>query len=359
MAGSEATTETNALSTTIDQLTQPAGLVEQLEDNRVRCLACGHRCQIPESRRGICEVRHNREGTLQVPYGYVSGLHNDPIEKKPFYHFLPGTNALTFGMLGCSLHCPYCQNWLTSQALRDQQAGVPPDEITAEEIVDTACRAYSKAVVSSYNEPLITIEWAVDIFKLAKQEGLKTACVSNGHATPEALKYLRPVTDGFKVDLKSINDHTYRKLGGILQHVQDSIQQAWDMDFWVEVVTLVVPGLNDSEDELRAMANFIAGISPDIPWHVSAFHRDYKYTEALNTPTEALIRAWDLGRQAGLHYVYGGNLPGMVPDLENTICPGCDATLIRRVGYYVLDNQLTGDGKCPDCDKPIPGIWAG
>ena len=358
MAATETSAADHTMTAAMDRLTRPAELAEPQDDSRVRCQACAHRCHIPDGRRGICQVRFNHDGTLQVPYGYVAGLHNDPIEKKPFYHFLPGTNALTFGMLGCSFHCPFCQNWLTSQALRDEQAGVSPKEITAEEIMETASRANAQAVVSSYNEPLVTIEWAADIFKLAQQEGLKTACVSNGYATPEALEYLRPVTDGYKVDLKSLNDRTYHRLGGVLQHVQDSIRLAWDMEFWVEVVTLVVPGLNDSEDELRAIAEFIAGISPDIPWHVSAFHRDYKYTEALNTPTETLIRAWDLGRQAGLHFVYGGNLPGMVPELENTVCPGCDTALIRRVGYYILDNRITRNGKCPECKQTIPGVWA-
>jgi pyruvate formate lyase activating enzyme len=347
-----------SLAATLDRLTKPAELVEQLNDNRVQCLACGHRCRIPGDRRGICKVRFNDGGTLLAPHGYVVGLHNDPIEKKPFYHFLPGSNALTFGMLGCCLHCLYCQNWLTSQALRDDRAGLPPDETSPEQVIDTAQRARSKAVVSSYNEPLITVEWAVDIFKPARKAGLKTACVSNGNATPEVLDYLRPHCDGFKVDLKGMKDRTYRQLGGVLQKVLDTIQYAWDLGFWVEVVTLVVPGLNDSDDELSAIAVFLASISPDIPWHVSAFHRDYKLIQGDDTSVRSLLRAWDLGRQAGLHYVYGGNLPGMVPELENTFCPGCDTPLIRRVGYYVLDNHLTAQGTCPGCGIAIPGVWA-
>ncbi|UCH11459.1 MAG: AmmeMemoRadiSam system radical SAM enzyme [Fidelibacterota bacterium] len=358
MPATDTSAPTATLAATLDRLTIPSGLAEPLHDNRVQCLACGHRCRIPDGRRGICQVRFNDGGTLRAPHGYVVGLHNDPIEKKPFYHFLPGANALTFGMLGCCLHCPFCQNWLTSQALRDDRAGVPPDEISPEQVIDTAQRARSKAVVSSYNEPLITVEWAVDIFKPARKAGLKTACVSNGHATTEVLDYLRPHCDGFKIDLKAMRDRTYRQLGGVLQKVLDSIQYAWDLGFWVEVVTLVVPGLNDSDEELSAIAVFIAGISPDIPWHVSAFHRDYKFIQGSDTSVRSLLRAWDLGRQAGLHYVYGGNLPGMVPELENTFCPGCDAPLIRRVGYYVLDNHLTNKGTCPGCGIAIPGVWA-
>jgi pyruvate formate lyase activating enzyme len=357
MPATHSAASATTLAATLDRLTRPTKLVEQLEDSRVRCLACGHRCRIPEGRRGICGVRINHKGTLKVPHGYVVGLHRDPIEKKPLYHFLPGTNALTFGMLGCSFHCPFCQNWLTSQALRDERAGLRPDEITATEVVETAQKSRSRSVVSSYNEPLITVEWAVEIFKPARKAGLKTACVSNGNATREVLEYLRPHCDGFKVDLKSMNDRSYRRLGGVLQKVLDSIQLAWDKGFWVEVVTLVVPGFNDSDKELSEIAAFIAGISPDIPWHVSAFHRDYKFTHGKDTTVTQLLRAWDLGRQAGLHFVYGGNLPGMVPELENTCCPGCDAALIRRVGYYILDMHLTPEGKCPDCGTAIPGVW--
>ncbi|UCH62146.1 MAG: AmmeMemoRadiSam system radical SAM enzyme [Fidelibacterota bacterium] len=348
----------STLQATLDRLTRPAQLVESLKESRVCCLACGHRCRIPDGRRGICRVRYNDGGVLQAPYGYVAGLHKDPIEKKPFYHFLPGTNGLTFGMLGCCFHCPFCQNWISSQALRDERAGIAPDEITVEQVMETAQRTRSKTVVSSYNEPLITAEWAVEIFKQAREAGLRTACVSNGNATPEVLDYLRPHTDGFKVDLKSMNDRTYRRLGGVRHNVLDTIQQAWDLGFWVEVVTLVVPGLNDTDEELQSIAAFIAGVSPDIPWHVTAFHRDYKLLSGKNTSVRQLLRAWELGRQAGLNYVYGGNLPGEVPEMENTYCPACDATLIRRVGYYILDNHITPDDKCSECGTKIPGVWA-
>ncbi|MFC1543563.1 AmmeMemoRadiSam system radical SAM enzyme [Candidatus Neomarinimicrobiota bacterium] len=348
---------TSSLQATLDRLTSPAQLVEPLENDKVRCLACGHRCRIPEGRRGICKVRFNHQGILRAPSGYVAGLQNDPIEKKPFYHFLAGTNALTFGMLGCCFHCPFCQNWLSSQALRDTRAGVLPDKISAEQVVATARNAGSSAIVSSYNEPLITAEWAVEIFKLARKEGFKTAFVSNGNATPEVLDYLHPWIDGFKVDLKSMRDRIYRKLGGVLQNVLDTIQRAREMGLWVEVVTLVVPGLNESEDELRSIAEFIVNVSPDIPWHVTAFHRDYNYTSVQSTSGSQLRRAWELGRQAGLNYVYGGNLPGEMPDMENTLCPGCDTPLIRRVGYYILDNRLSDSGTCPDCGTKIPGVW--
>jgi pyruvate formate lyase activating enzyme len=196
--------KTMTLVDTLDQLTVEGELYEKLDDDKVRCYACGHRCMIFNGQRGICKVRFNREGKLLVPYGYTAGLQSDPVEKKPFFHVLPGADALTFGMLGCDFHCSYCQNWLTSQALRHDAAGVAPHTVSAREMVNTARRLGSRLVVSSYNEPLITAEWAGAVFKLAKEAGLTTGFVSNGNATPEALDYLRPLTDCYKVDLKSM-----------------------------------------------------------------------------------------------------------------------------------------------------------
>lgn len=357
-AGGSLTPSPATLEATLDRLTRPAQLVQELDRDRVRCLACGHRCLIPQGRRGICKVRHNRKGTLRAPYGYVAGLHNDPIEKKPFYHLLPGARALTLGMLGCSFHCPYCQNWLTSQALRDERAGSTIETMTASRVVDLARKQHARVVVSSYNEPLITAEWAGEIFAQAQAAGLKTAVVSNGNATPEVLAFLRPHTDGFKVDLKSMHDRTYRRLGGVLQRVLDTIQQAYDLGFWVEIVTLVVPGLNDSERELQEAADFIAGVSPQIPWHVTAFHPDYQLTTTPRTSLQQLRRAVDAGRRAGLKFVYGGNLSMSVPELEHTFCPGCELPLIRRTGYQRPTIHLTPDGACPDCGTAIPGVWA-
>jgi pyruvate formate lyase activating enzyme len=327
-------------------------------NGRLRCLACAHRCLLAPGRRGICKVRFNRDGVLEVPARYVAGLHNDPIEKKPFYHFLPGSAALTFGMLGCCFHCPFCQNWLSSQALRDEKAGTLPQEISPSHVVNLARQYDAQSVVSSYNEPLITAEWAVDIFKRAHAAGLKTAMVSNGYATPEALNYLRPHTDAYKVDLKSMHDRSYRSLGGVLRNVLDTIQRAHDLDFWVEVVTLVVPGFNNTDGELREAARFISSVSPDIPWHVTAFHRDYRYTGSRNTSVQDITRAVEIGREAGLHHVYGGNLPGESPEMENTTCPGCGTTLIRRVGYYILDDHLSPHGICSECGTRIAGVWA-
>ncbi|UCE04119.1 MAG: AmmeMemoRadiSam system radical SAM enzyme [Candidatus Latescibacterota bacterium] len=332
-------------------------LVRRLDDNWVRCYACGHACRIPPGRRGICQVRFNVEGTLQVPSGYVAALMCDPIEKKPFYHALPGSDALSFGMLGCDLHCAYCQNWVTSQALRDPDAVAPARPVTAEQLVEMASRHGATTVASTYNEPLITSEWAVEVFRRAKERGLRTAYVSNGNGTPHVLQYLRPWLDLFKVDLKSFRDRAYRTLGGRIDRILDTLPRLVEMGFWVEVVTLVVPGFNDSEPELRELASYLSGVSPDIPWHVTAFHKDYKMTDPQDTPVSTLLRACEMGREAGLRYVYAGNLPGRVGRWENTHCPSCDRILIERRGFRVLRN-LIRDGCCPDCGTTIAGVWS-
>ncbi|HXE75022.1 MAG TPA: AmmeMemoRadiSam system radical SAM enzyme [Candidatus Xenobia bacterium] len=326
--------------------------------NWVRCFACGHECAIPEGQLGICKVRFNRGGRLYVPWGYVGGVQCDPIEKKPFFHAYPGALAYSFGMLGCDLHCSYCQNWVTSQALRDPNAVSPPLAVTPEKIVADAVHLGARAIVSTYNEPLITSEWAVAIFKEAKAAGLVTGYVSNGNATPRVLDYLRPWVDLYKVDLKSFNDRHYRELGGRLQPILDSIRRLHAMGFWLEVVTLVIPGFNDSDDELTRAAEFLASVSPDIPWHVTAFHKDYKMTDPENTSPETLLRAAEIGKKAGLRFVYAGNLPGMVGELENTRCPDCGELLIERYGYLITGYHLTATGACPKCSRQIPGRWA-
>jgi len=334
-------------------------LYEKLDRNRVRCYACGHCCPIPEGFAGVCKVRFNRGGTLYVPYGYVSALYCDPIEKKPFFHALPGSRALSFGMLGCDLHCGYCQNWVTSQALRDFRSSLDFERITPRQIVDAARSSGAASVISTYNEPLITSEWAVAVFREARAAGLVTGYVSNGNATPQVLEYLRPWVDLYKVDLKSFDDRHYHELGGRLPQILDSIRRIHELGFWLEVVTLVVPGFNDSDAELAAIAEFLAGISRDIPWHVTAFHEDYKMFGQGGTTAGALLRAARAGRTAGLRYVYAGNLPGQLAGLEDTRCAGCGALLVERRGFRVMRNLLTEEGRCPDCAAVAPGVWHG
>lgn len=345
-----------SLKDVLKKHTAEGELYEKLDRDRLLCYACGHRCVILPGLDGICRVRYNEGGKLMVPTGYVGAIQCDPTEKKPFFHAYPGSLAFTFGMLGCDYHCSYCQNWVTSQALRDPKAVAPPREVTPEQMVAVAEKYGARLVVSSYNEPLITSEWAVDIFREAKPAGFVCGYVSNGNATPEVLDYIRPWVDLYKIDLKGFNDRNYRKLGGVLENVLSTIRMVYERGFWLEIVTLLIPGFNDSTDEVKAAAEFIAGVSPDIPWHVTAFHQDYKMTGPDNTSVESLLRASEIGTQAGLRYVYAGNLPGRVGDYENTYCAGCKALLIERYGFRILKNRVT-KGRCPDCQALIPGRW--
>ena len=336
-------------------------LYEPLPDrkgNWVRCYACGHECPIPDGQAGVCKVRFNNGGKLYVPWGYAGGIQCDPIEKKPFFHAWPGGLAYSLGMLGCDLHCSYCQNWVTSQALRDPEAVSSPIKASPEGLVRNALELGARVIVSTYNEPLITSEWAVAIFREARSAGLNTGFVSNGNGTPEVLEYLRPWIDVYKVDLKSFDDRHYRQLGGRLDPILDTIRRLYAMEFWVEIVTLLIPGFNNSKDELTKLAEFLAGVSPFIPWHVTAFHKDYKMTDPESTTPEMLLQAAEIGRQAGLKYVYAGNIPGRVGDLENTRCHHCNYELIRRYGYRIQDYRLTENGECPKCHTAIPGKWS-
>ncbi len=521
------------LRAAIDQQSIPGALYDPIAERPgwVQCYACGHLCRIPPGRDGICRVRSNRDGVLHVPSGYVGALQLDPIEKKPFFHALPGSQALSFGMLGCDYHCSYCftgetrvitnrgvvrldsllpaeritmpdggeagyepgwealtsegtfssirqvfrhpyrgqmieitpyylpwflctpnhrvlattdpeaplswieagllkpdhylsvpkpatiadpnpvviesaikrrsqerathflvpirnvaahdfhgfvynleiegshtytanfvavhncQNWITSQALRDPSALAPTRRITPAELVALAEGAEARVIASTYNEPLITSEWAVEVFRAAKAAGLVTAYISNGNATPRVLDYLRPWVDLYKVDLKGFDERRYHELGGLLSTVLDTIGNLKARGFWVEVVTLVIPGWNDSDQELEGAARFLAGVDRDLPWHVTAFHQDYKMTDRADTGTETLLRAAAIGRAAGLRYVYAGNCPGRVGDWENTRCPECSNLLIERRGYVIKRNRLA-NGKCPDCAAAIPGVWS-
>jgi AmmeMemoRadiSam system radical SAM enzyme len=494
--------------------TREGELYEKLPEGRLRCFACGHRCLIPPGRDGVCRVRFNEGGTLKVPFGYVGALHVDPVEKKPFFHALPGARALSFGMLGCDYHCGYCfvpgtevttttgartidslfarsdtvletggdavavrplvevvthrgrsrairgvfrhhyhgplmvltlsggaeiratpdheflvsaraargvrpphffvpasgvtpefdlleptsdgayrkrriedtrvlsytgpvynleveedqtylvegaavhncQNWLTSQALRDPRAVVPPQEMSARELAALARRHGARIVTSTYNEPLITSEWAVAVFREARAAGLVCSYVSNGNGTPEVLDYIQPWVSLYKVDLKSFRDRHYRELGGTLEAVLWTIRSLHERGIWVEVVTLLVPGFNDSDEELTDIARFLASVSRDIPWHVTAFHKDYKMTGPADTGVSTLLRAAEIGAREGLHFVYAGNIPGAVGEWEDTRCPSCRAVLIERRGFRVLANRIP-DGVCPSCRAVVPGFW--
>ena len=347
----------SSLQDVLTARTREGELYDRLDGGWVHCYACGHDCRIPKGAVGVCKVRFNDAGRLRVPWGYAAGVQCDPVEKKPFFHAYPGALAYSLGMLGCDLHCGYCQNWVTSQALRDPAAVAPPADVSPDALVRDAVSLGARIIVSTYNEPLITSEWAVSIFKEARAAGLVTGFVSNGNGTPRALEYLRPWIDLYKVDLKSFDDRHYRQLGGRLQPILDTIRHLHAMEVWLEIVTLLIPGFNDSDDELSRLTEFVAGVSPDIPWHVTAFHADYKMQETPSTTSAMLERAACLGRRAGLRFVYAGNLPGHVGRLEHTYCPDCDRLLVERRGYLVRGYHVTADGRCPSCSRTVPGRW--
>ncbi len=347
----------SSLREVLNQHVREGDLYEPIERNRIRCFACGHCCPIPEGQAGVCKVRYNQGGKLYVPWGYVGGVQCDPIEKKPFFHAYPGALAYSFGMLGCDLHCGYCQNWVTSQALRDPRAVSQALQASPEVLVRDAVRQGAQVLVSTYNEPLITAEWGIEIFKKARAAGLKTAFVSNGNGTTRVLDYIRPWIDFYKVDLKSFDDRHYRELGGRIAPILETIRWIHLAGVWLEIVTLLIPGFNDSDDELRGLTEFLVSVSPDIPWHVTAFHKDYKMDAPENTKPEDLRRAAEIGRNSGLRFVYAGNLPGRVGGLENTNCPSCGICLIRRHGYFVAEYHLTPTGGCPGCGLVVPGRW--
>jgi pyruvate formate lyase activating enzyme len=328
------------------------------EEGRLTCLACAHRCVIGPGRRGACKVRYNEGGSLRVPWNYAGSLQINPIEQAPFMHAHAGEDVLTIGMLGCNLRCAYCQNWHLSQVIRDADADELPTATTAAAIVEEAQRRGIRVVLSSLNEPLITAEWAAEVFSHAKAAGLTTGIVSSGNGTAEVLDFLRPHVDLVKIDLKTMAPERYRTLGARLDNVLETIRMVHDRSFWLEIVTLVVPGWNDSEDELRSAARFIASVSPDIPWILWDFHRDYRMQEPEDAEPRDVVRAASIGRSEGLRFTYAGVHPGRVGNFEQTLCPGCGAVAVERTGYQLTGYRIDASGCCAACGTAIPGRWS-
>jgi len=342
----------------LDELTRTALLCRPgSEPGSVICTACPHGCRLADGQRGVCGLRHCRQGQLLAPWGYTSSVALDPLEKKPLFHVCPGATVLSFGMLGCNLHCPFCQNWTISQTVKDAQAVAMPRRTTPEQLVHAAEQAGSRWVAATYNEPLITAEWVTAVFQAARRRGLRTAIVSNGYASAQNLACLAPWVNAANIDLKCFTEKGYRWLGGSLQPVLECIRALRAAGVWLEVTTLVVPGINDSPQELGDIAGFLAGVSPDIPWHVSAYHPDYHLADGPPaTPAATIERAASVGRGNGLRYVYSGNLRGL-PGGEDTTCPGCSRPLVTRCIFSVRENRIGADGHCRDCGTPIPGLW--
>ena len=331
-----------------------AMLYEKLEDKKVHCFLCSHHCRINDSKYGICSVRKNEKGILYTCiYADAIASHVDPIEKKPLYHFFPGSTAYSIATIGCNFRCGFCQNWQISQASKSSGESLRSYELKPEEVVREAKKALCKSISYTYTEPTIFFEYAYDTARLAKENGLYNTFVTNGYMTKEALDKIKPYLDAANVDLKSFSEKTYNKVcGASLKPVLESIAYMKKLGIWVEVTTLVVPEMNDTKEELKSIAEFIAGTGKEIPWHISRFHPNYEFADGKPTPITSLKMAESIGKDEGLKYVYLGN----VAEDTNTYCPGCGKLLISRIGYGVGENNIS-DNKCSKCGSPIEGLW--
>lgn len=337
---------------------EEAFFYEKVDDRKltVRCFLCNHHCRIKDGRRGICQVRENREGILySLVYGKLISENVDPIEKKPIFHLLPGSLSYSISTVGCNFHCRHCQNYEISQYPSLHNKEIAGHLRTPDEIVESAIKQGCRSISYTYVEPTIFYEFAFDTARLAKERGIKNIFVSNGYSSPEATRKIAPFLDANNIDLKAFTDKFYKEVcGARLQPVLDTILLMKELGVWVEVTTLLIPGWNDSDQELRDIAAFIKSVDPEIPWHVTRFYPTYKMTDRDGTPTETVERAREIGLSAGLKYVYTGNLPGL--EGENTFCPECGKKLISRTGFQASISEMEGN-KCTACETEIAGIF--
>ncbi len=332
-----------------------AYLYEKLKDNGVRCLLCNHHCVIGDGRKGICGVRANQSGTLvSLVYDRIIASNCDPIEKKPLFHFLPGTRSYSIATVGCNFRCLYCQNADISQMPSDHNK-IMGEDISPAEIVRHALDTHSATIAYTYTEPTVYFELAVDTSRLAASKGLKNVFVSNGYMTKECLQDIVPNLHAANVDLKAFTDKFYKEqCGAKLDPVLRTLENMKEMGIWLEVTTLLIPGLNDAQEELKGLSQFLAGLDQNIPWHISRFHPTYRLTGIDSTPPNDIRMARDIGYESGLRYVYTGNLPG--DEGEKTFCHGCGELLIDRFGFNIASNKIKKN-RCPKCAAEIPGVW--
>ncbi|MBU0590699.1 AmmeMemoRadiSam system radical SAM enzyme [Candidatus Micrarchaeota archaeon] len=347
-------------------------LFKELENKKIQCIACNRRCVISPGDAGFCGVRANENSKLKLTvYGKPCAVWIDPIEKKPLFHFLPGTKSFSIGTFGCNFSCDFCQNYDISQAPQDARMQNPkgwkgyfeelvgrcnslPPEIAVQAALHNGC----KSISFTYNEPTIFTEYALDVMEIAKPRGLKGIYVTNGYETIECWDTIKGKIDAANIDLKAYNQKFYTKLCKVpdFRHVKESIEYAKKIGIWVEVTTLLIPGWNDKENELKQEAEYLASVDPEMPWHITAFHPDYKMTDGKRTPPETLVRVREIGFEAGLKHVYCGNLLGKYAEYENTICPKCGKKIIQRSGFEVLEASIV-DGRCRHCKNNIRGVW--
>ena len=330
-------------------------IYERLEGEEVRCHLCNHNCLIKNHQRGICAVRENADGMLySLVYGKVISLNIDPIEKKPLFHFLPESTSLSLATVGCNFRCKHCQNYEISQYPRKRAVSVPGKDTAPEEIVNAAIQNNCMSISYTYTEPTIFFEFAYDCARIAREKGIKNVFVSNGYTGKEAVRLIAPFLDANNIDLKG-SDKFYKEIcGARLEPVKETIRLMKELGVWVEVTTLVIPELNDSEKDLTDIAEFISSVDTAMPWHVTQFYPTYKLLDKPRTPVSTLRRAREIGFKAGLKYVYEGNVPG--EGGENTFCPSCKEILIERVGYCIGANRIK-KSRCPKCNALIEGIW--
>ncbi len=335
-----------------------AWMSKKLPSGKILCEACAHACKLDEGEYGICGVRKVENGELKLlVYGKAAAVNVDPIEKKPLFHFLPNSLVFSIGTVGCNLSCSFCQNFEISQFPQEHEHKIFGHDLPPKDAVELALKYNSKSIAYTYNEPIVWFEYNYDIAKLAKEKGLKNVYVTSGYETRKAMDKLAPLIDGMNIDLKAFTDRFYKELcGARLKPVLEAIEYAYKKDIWIEITTLFIPGQNDSEEEMRQIANFIASIDTAIPWHVSGFYPTYKMTDTKPTPPETLLKAHEIGKAEGLQFVYVGNFNA--PEFETTYCPNCGFAVIERAGYIgnEVKNHLK-DGRCPKCNTFIPGVW--
>ena len=333
-----------------------AYLYESLNDKKVKCNLCNHRCEIKDGRRGICGVRENREGTLEtLVYGRIIARHIDPIEKKPLYHLMPGSLSYSIATVGCNFRCLFCQNADIAQMPSDRKGMIAGDPFSPQDVVAAAIKGDCKSIAYTYTEPTVYFEFAFDTAKLAHEKGIQNVFVTNGYMTAEALHMINPYLDAANVDLKAFTEDFYKTYcGAKLEHVKESLKLMKSLGIFIEVTTLLIPGLNDDKDELEKLAKFLAdSLGTETPWHISRFHPTYKLTDRPPTPVETLVTAREIGKKAGLKYVYTGNVPG--ESGGNTFCYNCGKILIERWGFYIKKNGIE-ESRCPYCDVEIHGV---
>lgn len=340
-------------------MSHTAWLSKKLESGKILCEACAHVCKLDEGEYGICGVRKVEGGELKLlVYGLAAAVNIDPVEKKPMFHFLPKTKAFSVGTVGCNFSCKFCQNFDISQYPKEHAHKITGHELLPEKIVELALQNGCDSIAYTYNEPIVFFEYTYDTAKLAHEKGLKNIYVTSGYETRKAIDLLAPYVEGMNIDIKSFSDEFYKEIcGARLKPVLEAVKYAHEKGIWIEITTLLIPGKNDSDEEIRAIAKFIAEVDKSMPWHLSAFHPTYKMLDVPRTPESTLLRAYKIGQEEGLKYVYIGNVDN--EDYESTYCPNCKKRVIDRsgnIGQYVT-NELDKNGICPYCGYKLEGIW--